>query len=378
MNHQKAPFPWFGGKSKASELIWSRLGDVGHYVEPFAGSLATLLLRPHECNRPYHSETVNDLDGFLVNAWRAIQLSPDETADAASWPVSELDLTARHLWLIRWRDEVEPARRLAADPDWHDPKAAGYWLWGISAWIGGGWCTGTGPWTVGADGRIWKQPPARKSARAPGVSARRPHLGNDGKGVHHAGARAPGVAQPGTEGRPWTPDDFHSMTMPELRAWFSFLSARLRHVRIICGDWHRAVTRSAAITLSCDERTPAGIFLDPPYAAGERDPDLYSHDDTDGSLPAEVRRWCAEHGDDPRMRIALAGFAGEGHEALEDLGWTCETWFTSGFLAGGMGNTGKPDENGETHQQARERIWFSPHCIGVQPERQIGLFGDDE
>lgn len=40
--HQ-APFPWFGGKSRAAELIWSRFGDVPNYVEPFAGSLAVLL-----------------------------------------------------------------------------------------------------------------------------------------------------------------------------------------------------------------------------------------------------------------------------------------------------------------------------------------------
>ena len=64
------------------------LGDVDHYVEPFAlGSLAVLLRRPHEANRTYHSETVNDLDGLLCNAWRSIQWNPEATADAASWPV---------------------------------------------------------------------------------------------------------------------------------------------------------------------------------------------------------------------------------------------------------------------------------------------------
>jgi len=28
----KSPFPWFGGKSRAAELIWSRLGDVPNYA----------------------------------------------------------------------------------------------------------------------------------------------------------------------------------------------------------------------------------------------------------------------------------------------------------------------------------------------------------
>ena len=39
----KAPFPYFGGKSLAAGLVWSRLGEVKNYVEPFAGSLAVLL-----------------------------------------------------------------------------------------------------------------------------------------------------------------------------------------------------------------------------------------------------------------------------------------------------------------------------------------------
>jgi len=62
VNLLKAPFPWFGGKSRASDLIWSRFGTVVNYVEPFAGSLAVLLQRP----QPFTgSETVNDKDALL-------------------------------------------------------------------------------------------------------------------------------------------------------------------------------------------------------------------------------------------------------------------------------------------------------------------------
>lgn len=42
----RAPFPWFGGKSRAADLVWARFGNVPNYVEPFAGSLAVLLARP--------------------------------------------------------------------------------------------------------------------------------------------------------------------------------------------------------------------------------------------------------------------------------------------------------------------------------------------
>ena len=135
---RKTPWPWFGGKADAAEQVWSALGDVEHYVEPFAGSLAVLLRRPHPCNRTYYSETVNDIDGLLCNAWRAMQWSPDAMAEAASWPVSEADLHARHLALIRWRDERQ-LENLMGDPRWHDPEMAGWWAWGQSCWIGSGW-----------------------------------------------------------------------------------------------------------------------------------------------------------------------------------------------------------------------------------------------
>ena len=54
----KAPFPYFGGKSRVALQVWERFGDVANYVEPFAGSLAVLLGRPTEPK----TETVNDLD----------------------------------------------------------------------------------------------------------------------------------------------------------------------------------------------------------------------------------------------------------------------------------------------------------------------------
>src|SRR5512139_3799046 len=83
-----APFPWHGGKTDAAPAVWRLLGDPEHYMEPFFGSGAVLLNRPHPANRTYYSETVNDFDGLLCNAWRSIQLSPEETAEHCSYPVS--------------------------------------------------------------------------------------------------------------------------------------------------------------------------------------------------------------------------------------------------------------------------------------------------
>ena len=88
----KAPFPWFGGKSKAAPMVWDAIGDVAHYVEPFAGSLGALLLRPEQ--HTGYVETVNDLDHYIVNFWRALQHDPQAVAHYANNPVNEADLTA--------------------------------------------------------------------------------------------------------------------------------------------------------------------------------------------------------------------------------------------------------------------------------------------
>jgi hypothetical protein len=412
-NLSKTPWPWFGGKADAAPHVWDALGDVEHYVEPFAGSLAVLLRRPHQCNRTYYSETVNDLDGLLCNAWRSMQLSPDAMADAASWPVCEADLHARHIALLRWRAEHQ-LEHLMGDPAWHDPVMAGWWAWGQSCWIGSGWCSGRGPWSVDEDGRIaklgdgvnrqrpnlgndgrgvnhagtrepgvWRQLPDvsnngkgvnHAGAREPGVNRKRPHVGNNGQGVNHAGTREPGVDRKrphlGDDGRgvnhagtrePGVGDEpeYHPMTMPELRRWFRFLSARLRHVRILNGDWRRAVTGGASKPLAVRQGGHAGIFLDPPYTT-ERDADLYACEG--GSV--SVGAWCRENGGDPELRIVLAGFEGE-----HDLpGWRVVEWYRSGFLKGGMGNQGVGT------QQARERLWLSPHCLGAAGDRQGRLW----
>lgn len=92
-----APFPYFGGKRRAAPAIWDALGDPGGYVEPFAGSAAVLLARPSVDGR--RVETLNDADGWLINAWRAIRLSPDEVARHAAGPVAEVDYHARLAWL---------------------------------------------------------------------------------------------------------------------------------------------------------------------------------------------------------------------------------------------------------------------------------------
>ena len=92
----RAPFPYFGGKSRAAHLVWQALGDdLAHYIEPFAGSLAVLLA----CRHPAKSETVNDISGFICNVWRAIKYDPDGVAHWVDMRVCELTMEAASKWL---------------------------------------------------------------------------------------------------------------------------------------------------------------------------------------------------------------------------------------------------------------------------------------
>jgi len=349
MKTLRAPFPWFGGKSRAASLIWEGLGDVRNYIEPFAGSLAVMLARPHEPR----IETVNDLCAYLANFWRAVARDPEAVAAAADWPVNEADLHARHRWLV---DQVAFRERMRADPDFFDAKIAGWWAWGLSCWIGGGWCAvdmangderrrpslGGGGQGTGVH-RLWKQKPMvggegdkgvhRRTVGGPGgASARRPNMGGSGGGQ---GVQSPTITREETG----------------LVEWFQELAARLRRVRVCCGDWKRVLT--PAVLKS--HGGPTGIVLDPPYDQEERAGNLYAQESL--GVSAEVRAWALEHGEDPDLRIVLCGYEGE-HEMPSS--WRVAEWHTSG----GYASAERGVEN-----RFRERLWFSPACLDPKQGR---------
>ena len=304
----RAPFPWFGGKSKQAAMVWERFGAVQNYVEPFAGSLAVLLGRP----QPFGgAETVNDADGFIVNFWRAVATQPEIVERWCDWPVTDLDLWSRHDWLVKQRETL--TAELEADPEFCDPKIAGWWVWGICAWIGSGWCAAT-----------------RKRQRI--------HTGDLGMGVHsptsrkriHTGNAGTGV--------------------------LALLAERLRAVRVLCGDFGKAL-QSGVLRYG----TTTAVYLDPPYAySAKREANLYAKDS--GTVSGRVREWCLEHGDRADLRIALAGYEGE-HELP---GWDCVHWKPPA----GMENSAKTATQAKANN-ARERVWFSPHCLAT---RQGDLF----
>ena len=68
----------------------------------------------------------------------------------------------------------------------------------------------------------------------------------------------------------------------------------------------------------------------------------------------DVRRWAIANGDNPLLRIALCGYEGE-HDMPSS--WECVPWKANG----GYGGQSKDHDNPNAK---RERIWFSPHCLG--------------
>ena len=313
----KAPFPWFGGKSSVAPDVWARFGDVPNYVEPFFGSGAMLLCRPHAPR----IEAVNDKDGFIANFWRALQHDPDAVAHYADNPVNENELHARHAWLIQHGSPI--VSRLEGDPDFYDAKIAGWWVWGISCWIGSGFCSGAGPWHS-IDGEL-----VNDGAAGQGVSRQLPHLGTAGQGVNR---KRGGLLE-----------------------YMHRLAGRLRNVRVCCGDWSRVCTPTPTFVQGL-----TAVFCDPPYSAeAGRDNTLYAQEDL--TVAHAVREWAIANGENPLMRIALCGY--EGEHAMP-ASWETFEWKAQGGYSGlGDGGTeGKKNAH-------RERIWFSPNCL-----RQKGLF----
>lgn len=138
----RPPFAYYGGKTKTAGWIAGLLPVHGHYVEPFAGSLAVLLAKP-----PSRMETVNDLDRALVTFWRVLRERPTELArvcaltphSRAEWEsCADIDDVgdeleqARRVWTrlsqgrsgrflrVGWRHYVDPGATNVAFPSYLD------------------------------------------------------------------------------------------------------------------------------------------------------------------------------------------------------------------------------------------------------------------
>ncbi len=143
-----------------------------------------------------------------------------------------------------------------------------------------------------------------------------------------------------------------------INQWFCLLQARLRDVRVTCGDWGRVVTDSVTV-----RHGVTAVFLDPPYSKGEMD---YAAGGVGTDLPIKVQEWCATNGSKSKLRIVLCGHAGE-HDALLQAGWFIAEWTArKGYAA--------TDE--ALANSASETLWCSPHCLRNLPAKNFDLFAE--
>lgn len=322
----RSPFPYYGNKRRAAPLVWAALGDCDQFIEPFCGSAAILLARPKEHRR--RLEIVNDACAFIPNFLRAVAADPPGVARYCNSAITEPDLMARHLWLVN--TGRERLARLEIDPDYYDLKAAGWWCWGLNSWMGSGWCSG-GPWVIRSgvvvDARVDFKGTKKRYVRDPaGVTKQRPHLGW-GQGTNRVSLSGEQRAE-------------------NLLAYLQELADRLAEVRICCGDWSRVVGNGGN---GVHGVYSIGMILDPPFDPKLRTPHIYASDSP--HISRDVRKWALEHGDDPKRRIVLCGFAQENASKMPKK-WRmvpCPNGKRYGIKAAVNLN--------------KECLWFSPHCL---------------
>jgi site-specific DNA-adenine methylase len=272
------PFNFFGGKRLIAPAVWQRLGsNVGNYLEPFAGGLATLLARPGGGDKPGspRRELANDLDGLTLNFWRATGYGDvEKLAALCDTLYHEAEMKAWHVKLSRRRPSL--MEQLLADTAYFDLEVAARWVWGIRAWIGSGY---TDP----------DVPAKNKMPRAP------INRWQGGSALTH----------------------------------LLWLQDRLKRVTFFCGGWERAV-RSWTQTLM---HGITAAFLDPPYPNEGRSK-CYTHDD--GSVAKDARQWALANGDNPGYRIAYCGYF-KTHDQEFPPSWERLRW----KAVGGYGLQGK-------------------------------------
>jgi hypothetical protein len=208
-----------------------------------------------------------------------------------------------------------------------------------------------------------------------GVNRKRVHLGNAGVGVNrklvHLGSTGMGVnrkrvhlGDAGNESTPATAEN-------GILEWILSLADRLKRVRVCCGDWTRVCGGRSGDSLKhfFSGGNRCAIFLDPPYSAeAGRDNTLYRCESLD--VAHAVREWAIRQGDDPRLRIALAGYDGE--HAMPG-NWSCYPW----KARGGYASISARETKGKSNAH-REAIWFSPHCESIERNQQEYLFVEQD
>lgn len=391
----KSPFPFYGGKQHYASIVWDQFGPVTRYIEPFAGSLAVFLRCPY-MDAMKGASVVCDKNPWIANFWRALKgKGPDdeESASAVAWwadyPTIHQDLRARHKWLLEWAEANR--QRLWDDATYFDCQAAGWWVWGMSNWVGAGFCTGD----IASD----RVPHLQDTPSGKGVSMQRltlvdgeprdnrpfiqGHPGGLGVSAQRLDLEPPDTrpfvqSHPAGQGiqmqnvslhdkRPFVDKSPSGMGVSmqrlelseanglpldgsRLQPWMLELCHRLKRTVILHRDWKSAVSPKMLMREKNASWT-VGVFLDPPYRTdeGNRNTNLYQsdHDGESDDAAKEAYEWAVKHGETERYRIAFC--CRHGDFPLPP-NWTSSIREFPGVT------------DPERREKHKDEIMFSPHC----------------
>lgn len=293
----KTPFPYFGGKSNIANKLWSILGDVNIYIEPFFGAGSILLSRPKEHKKAL--EIINDKDGMLINFWRSMKHDPDKTLYYADQPRFECDYNAIKAYVKSQHDDLIPL--LEGDIKYYNPELAGYYWYVQSLTFGKYFISQDGSWSV-VDKKLVKHKSKNAIVRQKMTIRLR---------------------------------GFFRKSQDKSKYAYE-LNNRLKDVMIYVGDYNRILTN---VMINDDKST--AIIFDPPYVdeSSNIDGDLYLFDTLDTK---ELEKFFMDNQD---KSVVLFGYKNSYN--LPD------TYTVSWNANGGFSN------QGDNQNRHKETIWFS-------------------
>ena len=323
------PITYFGNKRKIAPLIWKHIGDVDKFIDCFGGSMSVLLARPHRLTLQHH-EVVNDLDGRLVNFYRAMKYDPIGLAKGARNVMrASVEAWARAAELKQASDDL--VSKLSGSSQYYDLELAISYVFVNSVQIGKSYVMGA--YGIDSEKKFTKL-----------------YVGNDSRGVSRSRINVRHSV-------------YMNMTEESHIKYYQWLSDRLKRVVILCGEWDSPLSSFTAIAGKGkrDGDWSTGIILDPPYAGDNHDIKLYESHNL--SVSPAVREKAIELGEDKRLKIALCGYIEE-HDKGIPANWHRVSWSADVGYA-----SQKKDKSNNNRQ--KEMIWFSPGCDIIEEKVQV-------
>ncbi len=262
-----SPFiPYFGGKGRIASFVWKLLGNPKVYIEPFVGGGAVFLNRPYPIDPRYHIEIISDVDGLVINLWRAIKYNRKALEDGIERPISEVELNCFLNIVRKGSDLID---RMEEDETFVDIKLgiAYAYILGVSKHL------------------FWGERVVPMNLKLSGLMKRCYWVNG------------------------------------ELDNYLTIVYNRLKHTTIFKRDWKYVMQW---IDEDRDFKTYLkGIYFDPPYETSGKDNEKFYKRESQ-SVESEVYQYAHLTGDDPTKRIVFSST--KDYPELIQSGWTRYRW----------------------------------------------------